>query len=83
MRKTTVPFKAPDGTVQQKSVEYMNIKECNEPWSEYRLENGTIIRLRQVVTQIVRLEEKDSNGKPIYMVQGSQPIIVTLEEGEQ
>jgi hypothetical protein len=77
MKKTKITF--PDG--KQKDGELLEIVDHKEPWSEYRLEDGVTLRMRQVVMQIVKLEEKDSGGNPIYVVNG-QPVLTVIRENE-
>jgi hypothetical protein len=78
MKKVKVTF--PDG--KQKDGELLEIVDQKEQWSEYRVEDGAILRLRQVVTQITKLEEKDASGNPIYVVNG-QPVLTVIQESEQ
>lgn len=47
-------------------VEFITRKE---DFNEYQLANGKIIKIKLVVTQIIKLDtEKDINGNPIYSV---------------
>lgn len=41
------------------------IAEC-EPWNVYRLEDGTLIRLRCVLTSCVKTDQTLPSGEPIY-----------------
>lgn len=52
------------------------IKTLNEPWSQYELEDGTVIRFKSVANSIVRIEGQydPANGFPIYLV-FSSPVI--------
>lgn len=52
----------------------VKIVEYKENWSEYTLENGAIIRLKPVVTDIILKDKKKDDGSPIYSV-SFQPII--------
>ena len=45
-----------------------------ESWNEYKLEDGTEIRLKLVVKRIVRTPRRNENGEPVYVVQ-SQNVI--------
>ncbi len=41
-----------------------------EPWSTYTLEDGSVVKLRTVIKNVLRLEgEFDHGGNPIYSVQ--------------
>jgi hypothetical protein len=53
----------------------VEITDAKEPWSEYTLEDGTKIRSRQAVVNIIRLDnKKNANGEPVYIVQGQQTM---------
>lgn len=52
----------------------VKIVEYKENWSEYKLENGAIIRLKPVVTDIILKDKRNNDGSPIYSV-SFQPII--------
>lgn len=45
----------------------------SEPWSEYRCEDGTTLKLRVIASEIVRLDQY-SQGDPVYMVKMS-PVV--------
>jgi len=48
-----------------------------EPWSTISLEDGSVIKLRTVVTGVTRLEgEHDQQGHPVYMVNSNTIIRV-------
>lgn len=50
-----------------------------ENWSEYKLEDGTIIKLKPVVTKIIKTDKKKSDGTPVYSVT-FQPVIDYYKE---
>ncbi len=40
-----------------------------EPFNEYLVEDGTVIKVKLVVTEILRLDDEyDAEGNPIYIV---------------
>lgn len=64
-----------DGVVE-KTGQILNIKNSNENWSVYELENGNKLKIKQIVTKVVMLDdEKDLFGKPVFRLQ-AQPVIV-------
>jgi hypothetical protein len=76
MARVEVPiFK--DGKWDKGFGESVNIVEQKEPWAEYHLEDGTIIRMKQTVLQVVKMDELDLNGKPVYTMQ-TQPSTVIM-----
>ncbi len=46
----------------------VGIKSSREEWSEYALEDGTILKFKAVAVKIVRLDEFDDLGNPIYSI---------------
>lgn len=75
--KMKVPVINADGSTSQETGTLISITDTKEPWSEYALEDGTKIRLRQSVVSVVKLDgQKDQNGNPIYAVQSQQQMSV-------
>jgi hypothetical protein len=73
--KVKVPFRNPDGSTSQEIGTLMEVTDSKEPWSEYTLEDGTKIRLKQALVSVVRLDsKKNANGEPVYSIQ-SQPTM--------
>jgi hypothetical protein len=69
MARKTVMFQGK--TVEGESVEFDPVRE---EWSTYTCQDGTTLRLRSVVTEIIRLDEYNPQGDPIYMI-NSQNIL--------
>jgi hypothetical protein len=70
-----VPLVNPDGSTSQEMGTLMEVTDAKEPWSEYTLEDGTKIRLKQTLVNVVRLDNKKNlNGEPVYSIQ-SQPTM--------
>ena len=68
--KRTLPYITPLGEFKQVVGTVIEPIESREPWGEYRLEDGTIIRCKQILTQLVRLDgEKLSTGEQVYNCQ--------------
>ncbi|MFZ0052560.1 MAG: hypothetical protein WAK96_12365 [Desulfobaccales bacterium] len=72
-RRTKVNF-------QGKEVDALEMDfESKEAWSEYKVSDGTVIRLKPVATNIIKiLNEYDASGKPVYIVQSSNVLGVFL-----
>jgi hypothetical protein len=50
----------------------------NEPWTRYKLEDGTTLLVRYILTKVYRLiDGQDLNGEPLYVPAG-QNIFVTI-----
>jgi hypothetical protein len=70
-RKIKVP--GPTGAMVD-GVEVM-VKESTERWSEFTLEEGTVMLAKQSLTSCVRLDgQYDQEGQPLYVGRGA-PII--------
>ena len=54
----------------------MDISETKEPWSEYILEDGTKIKAKQAVINIVKLEQNNPDGTPVYVLQSQSMMSV-------
>jgi len=79
MAKVEVPiFK--DGKWEKSSGQLVNIVDQKEPWSEYYLEDGTTIRSRNIVLQIIKMDEPGPDGKPAYSMQVQQNMVVIPKE---
>ena len=47
----------------------------NETWNEYTLSDGTVLRMKTVVTEVVKIRGKtDADGKPIYVVRSGNIV---------
>ena len=66
---------APGQTVDGKRIGFEPVKE---PWSEYKLENGTTIRLKLVMSDVVLLDAKDPGGQSQYLARSSN--VMSIEE---
>jgi len=75
--KITVPIPLPNGSTEKKVGLLMDIVEQKEFWSEYTLEDGTIIRVKQAIAQIVKIDTPNPDDDPQYIVQ-AQPIIIII-----
>jgi hypothetical protein len=60
----------------------LSFRSSGENWNEYLVDDGTVIRLKLVVTEIVRIDgEYDADGNPAYIVKSaSVPAISAPDE---
>ena len=62
--------------VDGESIDFLTRKE---DFGEYQLADGKILRIKMVVTRIIRLEEeKATDGNPIYLIQ-SQNVVAPID----
>jgi len=63
-----------------KEVEALSIrfKSIKEEWNEYDLEDGTTLRMKAVVSDIVRVDgHYDQEGNPVYLVKSGNMVVVS------
>jgi hypothetical protein len=57
---------------QQVSAVEMDYKVTNDPWTEIKCADGTVIKMRINIVKIMRLEHYDPlTGEPAYLVQST------------
>ncbi len=55
----------------------VRFRSNHEEWNEYVLEDGTYLRMKAVVSEIIRLNgEYDPEGNPIYIVKSANMLVV-------
>jgi len=63
----------PDGRVQEGEV--VRPSKVEEPWNVYELADGTTLRIKVVVSEIIRLNgEFTPDGDPVYLVKSSNIV---------
>ena len=67
-----VEFKLGDKIVAGTLVDFETLRE---EYNSYKLADGSIIRMKTVVTNIIRTEEFTPEGEPVYIV-NSQNVLV-------
>ena len=69
----------PNGNeVEATNVDFTTIKE---DWNEYKLDDGTVLKFKTVVSSIIRTEEYDPmTGDPIYHVRSTNILRVNVQE---
>lgn len=58
------------------------VEESTERWSDLKLEDGTIIRVKQTVASVVRVDgQYDMEGNPLYVVRSAPAVaVIHVEE---
>jgi hypothetical protein len=46
----------------------VDIKSSRENWSEYTLADGTTLRFKAIVVEVIRTDQYKPDGEPIYQV---------------
>jgi hypothetical protein len=71
-RKVQIPFmgKVVDGME-------VPVEESIERWSELKLEDGTIIRVKQSVASVMRIDgQYDPEGNPLYVIKSAPAVAI-------
>ena len=58
----------------------IDFKSTKEEWNEYQAEDGTVLRLKAVVSEVYRLDEYDQESKPIYVMKSSNILSSSVPE---
>ena len=75
-RKVKVNFQG-----QEHEAECIDINQNNEYWNQYLLEDGTVLKLKPVATDVVRLiGEYDGEGNPVYVVRSRHILTAVVPE---
>lgn len=52
--------------------ESVDVTSSSEPWSEYKLSDGTILRIKTVVVEVRRSKNQyNADGDPVYTVKSA------------
>lgn len=73
-----VKITAPNGSVVEG--EEIEFKPLTEPWCVYQLEDGYTVRIKLVVTQVVKTSQRDTDGNPVYIAKSSNVMAVSPPE---
>jgi hypothetical protein len=59
----------------------VDFETLNEDWNEYKLEDGTVLKFKTVVSSIIRTENYDPmTGDPVYHVRSTNILRVKVPE---
>ena len=62
----------------------VGFRGSGEYWNEYLLDDGTVARLKLVVTAVYRLDgEFDDKGQPAYVIESSNVVAISATESEE
>jgi hypothetical protein len=53
------------------------VDQSNERWSEFTLQDGSLLRMKPVVAAVIRIDGQfDAEGNPVYLVKSTTAISV-------
>ncbi len=72
-------IRGPDG--KDHDATPVGFQNAREYWNEYLLDDGTIIRLKLVATEVLRVEDmRDANGAHVYVVKSTNVVVANAPE---
>lgn len=61
--------------------ELVEVQNSQESWSQYLLGDGTSLKIKVVVTEVWRAEDKyDNEGNPVYIVKSGNILVVNAPD---
>ncbi len=77
VRKRTIS--GPDGKPLE--VTEVSFQNAREHWNEYLLDDGTILKLKPVATEVFRVDGRyDVEGNPVYLLRSRNVVVVNASE---
>ena len=56
----------------------VKFKSIREEWNEYDLDDGSRIRMKTIVSDVVRIpDEYDAENNPIYVIKSTNMVVVS------
>jgi hypothetical protein len=75
MRRVTVEFQGEKIEGEEVGWEVAH----GEGWSEYKCDDGTVLKIKNIVGRVVRLDKRKPDGEPIYVVNSQQLVIAHVQ----
>lgn len=80
MANRTRKITTPDGRIIEGVI--MPFQVGGEHWNEYLVDDGSVIRMKPIVTEVIRLDgEYDAKGDPVYMIQAQNVMNISAPDG--
>jgi hypothetical protein len=62
---------------QPREAEIVNVTSGNEKWNEYLLADGNILKVKLVLTKVIKcVDFVDKDGVPVYQYQSSNVVTI-------
>jgi hypothetical protein len=69
---------APGQTVEATE---LGFRSSSENWNEYLADDGSVLRVKLVVTEVLRVDgQYDTDGNPVYLVKSSNVMATSSPE---
>jgi len=64
-----------------KDADLIEVQQSSEQWNQYLLADGSVIRLKAIVTEVWRIvDEYDAEDNPAYIVRSRNVVTVTAPD---
>jgi hypothetical protein len=78
LRRRKIPVPPTGQLVDAVELSFQNVREH---WNEYLLDDGTILKLKPVATEVFKVENQfDQEGNPVYVLRSKNIIVVSAPE---
>lgn len=68
----------PDGRkIEATDVDFTTEKE---DWNEYTLVDGSVLKFKTIVTSVIRTEDHDQTGNPVYLIRSTNVTRVKVSD---
>ncbi len=72
-------IKTPDGRTVDATE--LSFRTSGENWNEYLVDDGTVVRIKLVVTDIARVDgEYDAEGNPAYVIKSANVTAISVPD---
>jgi hypothetical protein len=59
----------------------LSFQNAREHWNEYLLDDGSLVKLKPVATEVFRIPDRyDPDGNPVYVIKSTNIVIVNAPE---
>ena len=59
----------------------LGFRPAGENWNEYLLDDGTVVRIKLVVTEVARIDgQYDAEGNPHYAIKSTNVIAISVPD---
>ncbi len=59
----------------------IDVNQTSERWNEYFLEDGSVLKMKLVLTKVYRVDEQyDGDGNPVYVMQSTNVTAINCPQ---
>ena len=77
-RKTKIPNPLTGELVEATEIGH---RSSGEHWNEHLLDDGTVVRVKLIVTNIYRVDDGyNDKGEPVYMIESNNVVSISVPQ---